>query len=209
MTSIKKFQELENRLRKKYDFPGKSIFTVSGLSGSGTSTIAKFLAEEFKLELKSGGEFFREEARKRGLTINEFLDRTEEIKEKENLDFDLLWDKKVLKLAFKEDELLIESRLAGAILYKLVPIRIYVSCNQEIVAERVAERENLSKEEALKSVKERDEENIKRYKKKYDVDPTDKKYYNVVVDNSGSLENTKDKLINKVNQRIEDKNVDI
>ena len=46
--------------------------TVSGLPGSGTSTLSKLLAECYDLELISSGEIFRRMARERGMSLAEF-----------------------------------------------------------------------------------------------------------------------------------------
>ena len=46
--------------------------TVSGLPGSGTTTVSKLLAEYYELELISSGEIFRRIAREKGMSLAEF-----------------------------------------------------------------------------------------------------------------------------------------
>ena len=46
--------------------------TVSGLPGSGTTTLSRLLAEYYELELVSSGEIFRRMAKERGMSLSEF-----------------------------------------------------------------------------------------------------------------------------------------
>lgn len=204
MTGIERFENYEKELREKHGTPGERIFTVSGLTGTGTSTIGNFLAGKYDLEMISAGEFFREEARKRDLSIEEFTRRKEKIEREEEVDFDLLWERRALKLAFTKDRMLFEGRLSGTLLYDIAEIRTLVTVDEEVAVERIAEREEISPERALKELKERDEELIKTFREKYQVDPRNQEYYNVIVDNSGSLEGTKQKLLRKIKERLEE-----
>ncbi|MDH5201053.1 MAG: AAA family ATPase, partial [Candidatus Bathyarchaeota archaeon] len=54
------------------------VIAVSGLHGSGRSTHAKRLAEEFGLRYVSSGTIFRQMAEERGLTLEEMSRLTEE-----------------------------------------------------------------------------------------------------------------------------------
>ena len=46
--------------------------TISGLPGSGTTTVAKLLAERLGYKLISAGDVFRKLAMERGMTLEEF-----------------------------------------------------------------------------------------------------------------------------------------
>lgn len=208
MTGIERFEDYERKLREKYGAPGL-VFTVSGLSGVGKSTLSRFLARELNLELISTGKFFREEAKKRDMDIVDFTKNIQKIEEKEGVDFDIMWEKKTLELAFKRDKILIQGRLSGVILHDIAPVRIFIECDRDVIADRVAQRENVSTEEALKGIKERDKELQRKFEKKYGVDPTKRKYYNVIIDNSGDLKETKENLMNKVNKVLSGKDVEI
>lgn len=207
MTGIDRFKDYEEKLNEKYGSPGEMIFTISGLSGVGKSTLARFLGEELGLEVISAGKFFREEARKRDMDIVEFTEKSGDIEEGEGVDFDLMWERKALETAYRKDDILIEGRLSGVLLKDIAKVKILVTCDDDVIAERIAEREGISSENALERIKMRNEELIKKYKKKYNVDMRDEKYYNVVIDSSDSLSENKKKLLSKVKEKLEDLDV--
>lgn len=204
MTGIERFEDYERKLRQEYGSPGDNIFTISGLSGAGKSTLGSLLAEEFRLKLMTSGKFFREHAKKRGMTIEEFDERAQEIEEEEDVDFDLTWDRKVLESSFKEDGVVFDGRLTGIVLYGIAKVRVLVTCDIDTRARRVAKREGVSEEEAREMVESRDEEIIKRYRKKYNVEIKNHDYYNVIIDNSAPLEEVREKLMEKVDEETGD-----
>ena len=51
---------------------GLMQITVSGLPGSGTTTLSRLLSEYYELELISSGEIFRKMAKERGMSLAEF-----------------------------------------------------------------------------------------------------------------------------------------
>ena len=59
------------------------IVTVSGPPGSGTSTLVKRIVDEYSWKSLNGGDIFRSEAHRRGLTVGQFSDLC-----KEDLDVD-------------------------------------------------------------------------------------------------------------------------
>ena len=65
-TYIKFLEPYEKELSKKIRKKGLTI-TVSGVSGSGKSTVAKTIVKEFGLRHVHSGKIFREEAEKRGM----------------------------------------------------------------------------------------------------------------------------------------------
>ncbi|MBS3815253.1 MAG: nucleoside monophosphate kinase, partial [Hadesarchaea archaeon] len=83
------------------------IITVSGLHGTGKSTAARKLAEEFDLRYVSAGEVFREMARERDMTLEEFSEFVEE-----NPEVDEEIDQRTAREAEKDD-VLIDGRLTG------------------------------------------------------------------------------------------------
>lgn len=209
MTGIEKLEGYEEELREKYGEPGESILTISGLPGQGTSTLARFLTDELGMELYNAGLYHRHKAEERGLSIEEFMRRIDEIQRKENVDFDLQLERKVLEMAHRKDGILFEARLSGVLLRDIAKVRIWVSCDQESAARRFARREEMSDKEGLKEMNERGQVEVERFKRIYGVDITDLDHYNVVVDNSGDLDETKENLMNKVKKKIDEKDVDL
>lgn len=202
MTGIDRFKEYEEELREKYGEASGRIVTVSGLSGVGKSTLARFLSNEMDLRLVSSGGYFREEARKRNMSIREFIENMDSIGQKEDVDFDLKFDRKVLEITFKGDDVVFEGRIAGVLLNDIADVKVLVTCDPETLAERVTQRENVPKDKALQRIKRRNKEDVERYKEKYGIDITEKDYYDVVVNNNGSLEESKEDILEKVSQEL-------
>lgn len=201
MTAIRRFKDFESKLRRKYGEPG-FVVTVSGNAGVGKSTISEAIAKRFGLERVNAGIFFRSEAKKRNLNIYEFMARLDEIGKKDGIDFDVEWDRRSLELAFTRDRLLLEGRLTGALLYNVVRVRIWVNCKDEVVAHRVAKRENKTVSQALRDIRQINHDNRTRYKQKYGIDFTNPKFYNIIIDNSGRLEKTLDEVFRAVEEKL-------
>ncbi|MFB6167093.1 MAG: cytidylate kinase family protein [Candidatus Nanohaloarchaea archaeon] len=209
MTGIDFFEDYEEELRGEHGEPGERIFTVSGLTGTGTSTIAAFLAEEYGLDHVDAGDFFRGKAEEYGMSIEEFDSEASRIEEEEDVDFDVQWDRTVLRYAFTRDDIVLEGRLTGAVLQDLATVRVWVECDTRTVAERLKEDTREDKAESIggqtvedieEYVRRRNGKQLERYREKYGVDPTDRDFYNVVIDNSQSLQQVKAELKGKVEE---------
>ncbi len=178
MTYIDFLKPYERELLRAIKKKGP-VITVSGLSGSGKDTVANITSELTGLKIFTGGMVFREMAKKKGMTIEEFC-----IKRDKNTDYEL--DKLLLKKGL-EGNVILNSRLAGWIMGEHADIKIFVECPLEIRARRIAERDGVSEEEARKSVRKRDEADTQRYKQLYSIDINKKDIYDVVIDNRDSL----------------------
>ncbi len=172
-TYIEKLKEFEKQLEIKKE--GITI-TVSGLSGSGKSTVAKAISKAFNLELKSMGDIFREFAKEKGITIEEFS-------KTRNEDTDILLDKKTIELA-KQGKIILVGRLTGWVAGDNADIKLWVDCEEDVRIKRVAKRENISEEEAKIRIEERDNADAQRYKELYGIDINDKSIYDILFDNT-------------------------
>lgn len=197
-TGIPRFEAYSKELREKHGKPEGLVVTVSGLSGVGSSTVADFIADRYELDKIGAGAFFRSEAKKRGMDIYTFREKQDEIEEEEGVNFDLQWDKRALRYGFTRDDLLLEGRLTGALLEGIAPVRVLVICDAKTIARRVSEREDKSYKKALKDIKERNENDIEIFQNKYGVDPRNRKYYTHIIDNSGTLEETRNQIRRKL-----------
>lgn len=209
MTGIPFFEEYEQELRAEHGDPAERLVTVSGLTGVGTGTMAAFLAEELGLEHVDAGQFFREKAEEYGMSIDEFDAEAGRIEEEQDRDFDTEWDRTALRYAFTRDDLLLEGRLTGVLLQDIAPVRVLVTCDVETVAERIGERDNpaehlagMDTAELVDYVRQRNQEQLERYREKYGVDPTDEQYYNVVIDNDRDIDAVQDELLETVTQLL-------
>jgi cytidylate kinase len=159
------------------------IITVSGLAGTGTTSVCQRLKEDLSFEYIYAGAIFRKEAELYGKSIEEFCQHLEE-----NPELDKAIDKKVIEFAREHDNTILEGRLAAWMAYQenLPALKILLTAPLEISAERVASRDLYlrSKEEAKKRVQERDERDKERYKKLYNINLADNSIYDLIIDTS-------------------------
>ncbi len=198
MTGIPTFDDVERDLRETHGAPNREIFTVSGLTGAGTTTHAKFLCDVFGFDRVTAGDFFRERAAEMSMSIQEFDRRQPTLEDELDTDFDMEWDRTALEYAFTRNRFVLEGRLAGALLQDIAPLRIWVTCDPDTVADRIRGREDMTKETAREHVRSRNRDAMNRYKEKYDIDPRDSRFYNVKIDNTGDLDDVQSTLLSKV-----------
>lgn len=204
MTGIERFAPLARQLREQHGAPGTRIITVSGMTGVGTTTIAKLLCDRYDLDRVNAGDFFRSLAAEFDMTIQEFEEQAAQLEAEHDRDFDLEWDRQALEYAFTRDDFLLEGRLAGALLDGIAPVRVYVDCDQDTVVERLTDREDMTRDAAREHVEVRNAEVLERYTAKYGVDPRDERFYNVIVDNSQPLDTVREQVVQQVEQTLPD-----
>ncbi len=149
--------------------------TVSGFAGTGKTTLASFLASYYGYEYYPVSRIFREEARKRGLSVEEFS------KSKERSDIDRVLDEKTKKICKNYDNIVLEGRLV-AWLCKEAEVRIWLHAPLSVRARRLSKRDGITYKEAFKRLKERDEADRKQYLRLYGIDITDLSVYNLIID---------------------------
>ena len=153
--------------------------TVSGLPGSGTSTLSKLLAECYDLELISSGEIFRRMARERGMSLAEFGALAER---DPSIDLDI--DKNQKAIIHSRENIILESRLAGHMAQgRSDVIKIWIKAPLLTRVKRIQRREKtISFDEELKKTVERERSETLRYKNYYGIDITDLSIYDIVID---------------------------
>lgn len=159
------------------------IITISGLPGSGKSTVGKIIAEKLNYEYMSVGDFRGQMALDRGMTLDELnrLGEGESWTDEEA-------DKYQAEYAKTHDNLVIEGRMS----FHFIPdsFKIFITVDLKTAAKRTlqnrAERKDEAKvsgaAEAEELLRERIESDKKRYLKYYGIDYTDPKHYDLVVD---------------------------
>lgn len=152
--------------------------TISGLSGSGTTTIARLLSKELGMELISAGEMFRAMAKDRNLLVEQFSEVAEHTDE-----FDRWVDRRQREEAMKRDDLIIEGRLSGFFVPQ-ADLKIWLKAPMEVRARRVASREKIAYEDALSAMKRREQSEYMRYAKYYGIHLDDLSLYDLVIDSS-------------------------
>ena len=152
------------------------LLTVSGPPGSGKSTTAELLADAFDLDHVSGGDIFRELADERGYTPLEFNKLAEE---NDQIDRDL--DRRLREIALEEDDLVLESRLAGWLAGDQADFRFWLDAPARVRGERIAEREDKEPERATEETKAREASEAQRYREYYGIDIRDLTIYDLSV----------------------------
>jgi cytidylate kinase len=176
-----------SRNEKMKSIPKKKIVVcISGMAGTGKSTLAKKLAQKYKLKYYSGGDSLKELAADEGYNSSSrgwwespeglsFLEKREK-----NLKFDKAVDDKLLEYA-QQGNVLLDSWAMPWLLK--TGFKIWLVASIEKRAERIAKRNKISVKEALQVLKEKEARTKAIYKKLYgftlgeDFDP-----FNLILD---------------------------
>ena len=159
------------------------IITISGNLGAGKSTVAKIIAKKLGLKHYSTGDFQREIAKEKGLTIFE-LNKLEETDDS----IDRQVDEKAATIGKTEDNVIIDSRLA----FHFIPhsIKIFLDVDAKVGAKRIFsdkradEKENVTLEATAQKIQERQQSESERWYTYYGVKYLDLENYDLVVDTS-------------------------
>ncbi|MEM1660203.1 MAG: cytidylate kinase family protein [Candidatus Bathyarchaeia archaeon] len=146
------------------------VICICGMAGSGKSTQAKRIAEQYNLKYYSGGEALKQLALEMGYKPFErgwwesreglaFLEMREQ-----NPEFDRIVDEKLLEVA-KEGNIILDSWTMPWLLKG--GFKIWLEASLEKRAERVAKRDGISVERALEALKIKEAKTKAIYKKLY------------------------------------------
>jgi len=154
------------------------LVTVSGLPGSGTSTVGHLLAQRLGVAHIDGGTVFRAMASERGLDLRAFSAVAEA-----NPDIDVELDARLAAFA-RGGNLVLESRLAGWIAANegIAGARVWIDGDERVRAQRVARREEIEPPQALEANRAREASERRRYATLYGIDLDDLSVYDLVID---------------------------
>lgn len=176
------------------------IITISGVPGSGKSTVARLVAQKLGFRHYSAGDFMRQIAEKRGASLLEIS----KIAEKDrSIDQEL--DNRTIELGRKEDDFVMDSRLA----YHFIPgsFKVFLTVGENEAARRIfadvrnkmkgrkVEKESTTLAATLAGIKKRKKSEQLRYKKYYGLNPYDERQYDLVIDTTKA---TPEKVVEKV-----------
>jgi cytidylate kinase len=152
--------------------------TISGLPGSGTTTISKLLEKDLHLPRIYTGMIFRKLSKQHHMNLAEFSKYCES-----NPTIDQQIEKKQVEL-LKKGNLILESRLGGWLAYRnnIQAYKVWLEAGLKVRAERVAKREKKSITEIIGQISEREESEKRRFKTYYGIDLADLSIYNLVID---------------------------
>src|SRR5262245_39218600 len=154
------------------------LITISGLPGSGKTTVARLVARELGLEHVYAGEIFRRQAQQRGIPLAEYLKMAET---DESIDREL--DQQMLDRAATGPAVL-EGRLTAYIADKAgVPaLKVFLDASEDVRAERITGREGGATTERLREIQAREASDRRRYLVLYGVDYHDRGRYDLVME---------------------------
>ena len=151
----------------------KVVICISGMTGSGKSTVAKRLAAKYGLAYFSGGNALKLLAQEEGYSsdVTGWWETAEGLKFLEQRMGDPAFDKRI-------DEKLLEMAKQGNVVLDswTVPwlledgFKIWLEASPKVRAKRVVSRDDISLEEALKALTEKDERTRQIYKNLYGFD---------------------------------------
>jgi predicted cytidylate kinase len=156
------------------------LITISGLPGSGTTTVSRLVADALELARVPGGEVFRQLAAEAGMSLAEFG-----VLAQSRPEIDRELDDR-LEAHAREGGCVIESRLAGWIATRagLLAVQVWVECDEQVRAERVAARDGTTPEQALADNAARSDLERARYRAVYEIDLDDRSTYDLVLDST-------------------------
>jgi cytidylate kinase len=148
----------------------KIVICISGMAGTGKSTLSKKLAKKYKLRYYSGGDALKALAAEEGYNSSrrgwwespeglKFLEKREN-----NLEFDKAVDDKLLEYA-QQGRVLLDSWTMPWLLK--TGFKIWLVASVERRAERIAKRDRMPVKEALHVLKEKEARTKAIYKKLY------------------------------------------
>lgn len=159
------------RNEKKKRAPEKKIVVcISGMAGTGKSTLAKKLAKKYELKYYSGGDALKELAKDQGYNSSSrgwwespeglsFLEKREK-----NFTFDKAVDEKLMEYA-QQGHVLLDSWTMPWLLK--TGFKIWLVASVEKRAERIAKRDRIPIGEALRVLQEKEARTKAIYKKLY------------------------------------------
>ena len=155
-----------------------TTITISGLPGTGKTTVAKLLEKRLGLRYVYSGEIFREMAKKQGMSLEEFGAYCETHRE---IDEEL--DRFQLEI-LRKGNVILEGRISGWIAHRnnVPAVKVLLETAIDVRTGRIVKREQGNSEERKKEILKREKSEASRYKKYYNIDVYDTSIYDVIID---------------------------
>ena len=169
------------------------VITISGMPGCGKTTAAKLLAAKLGYSFLDAGQAIREKAKQHNMTLQEF--------EKNILDHNPDIDKEIEQWLADQcrnsDKLVLQARMSGWMchLNNIPAFKIWLYLDKEESYKRIAERENISLDEAKYDSEFRQKSVVDRYKIEYNIDYNDTSIYDYKLETTMSPEDVVNEII--------------
>ena len=175
----------------------KNIISISGELASGKSTIIKILMDKLNYTVYRNGEYFRNLAKEKNMSVTEFNEYVEDHPE-----IDRQIENSAALYAKDHNNFIIDARLG----WYAVPesFKVYVKVDIDEAARRAFNDENRKETENFKTIKEQKEDIIKRYNLEneryfnlYGIHKEDLSNYDFVIDTTNITPNEAASIIEK------------
>ncbi len=159
------------------------IISISGRPGSGKSVVAKRLAARLGLDHVSAGDFMRDMAGERGVSILELSKQAEA-----DIGIDNEIDARTTRLGETRDGFVMDARLAWHFLPS--SLKVFLDVRTDIAARRIygagrlEERENVDVAATRAAIERRTASERLRYQQYYGIDYLDPSQFDLIVDTS-------------------------
>jgi cytidylate kinase len=150
--------------------------TVSGLPGSGTTSLSRYLAEHHGYTMISAGEVFRQLAVEHNLELAEFGRLAEQ-----DESYDKMIDARQKEIAARQDNIIVEGRLSGWMVSD-ADLKVWLFAPIGCRIKRIISRDHVADEKAAAAITiERERCEAGRYRSYYDIDINDLSIYQLVL----------------------------
>lgn len=150
--------------------------TVSGLPGSGTTSLSRYLAEHHGFTMISAGEVFRQCAKEHNMELAEFGRLAES-----DPAYDKMIDARQKEIAEQKDNIIVEGRLSGWMVEK-ADLKIWLFAPINCRLERIVFRDQIRDISTAKEITlEREQCEAVRYRQYYDIDINDLSIYHIIL----------------------------
>lgn len=155
-----------------------TTITISGLPGTGKTTVAQLLEKQLGLRYVYSGEIFRQLAEKHHMSLEEFGRYCESHRE---IDEEL--DQYQLGV-LNQGNVIVEGRISGWLAHRnnIPAVKVLLKADIAIRAGRIVKREQGDIQKRKKEILTREKSEAARYKKYYGIDVSDTSIYDIIID---------------------------
>ena len=150
--------------------------TVSGLPGSGTTSLSQYLTERHGFSMISAGEVFRQLAKEHNMDLARFGELA-----RQDASYDKMIDARQKEIAEQRDDIIVEGRLSGW----MVPganLKIWLFAPIGCRIKRIVSRDQIADEKTAEKITiEREQCEAGRYHSYYNIDINDLSIYHIVL----------------------------
>ena len=169
------------------------IITISGTLGSGEKSVAMILARKLKMSHYSGGKFIRNIAERKNISLENFTKIAEY-----DTSIDIELDQSIAEQGMTKDNFIVDAKMGFHFIPKSVKIFLDAYFDERVrrrFARDIKNELNVTRESVANKLKKIHESDKKRFLEKYNVDFTDPKNYDLIIDTTYlSLQEVADKI---------------